>query len=1344
MIPQIKEINFPSYATLHQATISLTEMGERTISTQVRIDGSIAPEFGVWRDGVFHPMELEFKGERFILPARNPQASKSNESINSLCDLTFYSWPINELQRYYYVQTATIGAGTVVADNYVVPLALNLQSLVQNFNSVLDYYFHGKIIMTLSGSVPEEVVPIEINYTRIWDVLVKIYELYETRWRITYDSTNDRYVIEVGYTPDEIEDHDFEYGYKGGLSKFERQVQDYDISNILLGRGGEKNLPYRYFKEQDPNNPGWAADPDAIPELANIYFDRLRDKNFRNYVQGWRTNPRGMAGAVDVYDPERATTDWAYEKGHTDNTFNPVEYVKDDDSIRDYGERWGAVEDNDDIHPTIQGITRDGIGRVDEVVAVSEIVTDDVEATAERNSVEVNIEGKTTVTVMMQKHTDVTVEINGGEFTVPEGQSGNLWWDWICHAPRLTDDSSLLRIDTTTSSVTAIDVSTGDDCGSKGLPAGRYKVLITAHAYNDGTKAYNVTMGVGALKVSLSDADAEAWKPTFDIWIKNIWGTSKTSGETDAEYAERVWAPILGDRVGNEAKVVFSTGFLSISEDYEFVIADYPVMDRTKSIGGVASEWRITLRKSDAEYDTTGLFIPNATAGGQAAAGDKFFFTGIDMPHQYVVWAEEDLTSFKEHELTDSARINPTWVVTLDKVRVHTIEEGDYNMALADRLASGAILNIKDSRFTGGEAIPLFVQTITYTWNEPSEGGPYLVPDIEIVLSDKVLATEGTISKLEGDVRNIRNTYVRASDVETVVRRVASPLFLKKNGEAEVSNSPTAFAGEVSSTDFQQGGVGGQGWGQYRDGAGRSVLEVDKVVVRDELQVNSLVAHQIAYVGGKQIISAASMDCVQVDRTEEDDGFICYFDQKQGSIANLFKVGDIAMGQVFDEKNGETRFYKRLVTEVGLDYIVLADEDAVGDGHPAVGDTIVQFGNVSDPARQYVIVRDVIGGGYEQMLCDMNSLASDGTEYYFAGMSLQSAQVFITLAESGGDDLEDSNNLLLGYEKPVGKPRWFVGDAQGEYAEWVDGNLTVKGNIIVKKSDGAYSPLDYIADALEEDQTVTSVSGGMVLSTIIGVQRSGNLVAALNSSTLGYDSSQGGHGTLMIFAGATDYTDVATAAFRVYEDGHVVARDASIHGRIEAEEGFFGDLWIDDFGVAFPTRNGYSTSMTYQGIGSHYTDPSTQQKIGGGIGRSLVTYLGLYAGIHATGDIGLWANGDTYSIFSETGMFAGLRPNTRAVGASSSSNPHQLSNIDYTIIVTDDCYINLPADPENGQTFFIVIYSTYNITINGNGKQIHRIGESGTSGTKSHSNFQGFDLLVFNGTIWIMSPASAV
>lgn len=1131
MIPQITEVNFPSYATMHQASASFQEMGERTITTQVRIDGDIVPDFSGW--------ELSFKGERFILPVKEPQAAKDNSTRNSLVDLTFNSWVVEQLKRYLFFETTSVGVGTYIANKYDGSVILPIEGFVDLFNRVLYYYFGNEIQMDLylkgTGIYSTTPVAVSLNNTYIWDVLTKFYELFELRWYITYDTTLQRYLIKVNYAAPAVDDHDFEYGYEGGLLKFERQVQDYNIKNVLLGRGSEKNLPYRYFKKVDPNNPNWTADPDAIPELANVYFDRLRDVNFRWYVRGWMQNSHRDTSWEEqgyVYPTytieEESPYYWAYLRGRTDEKFDPVEYVKDDESITKYGEKWGVLDNNDDVFPTIQDVERSGLGRIDEVVAVSEVTTDDIEAAASAAATEFEVAGVNRTEIISSSLISYSFDIRGVNFTVPEGHTANFdksggWLGKVAYARHddgnwepVSDDDSLQNlawINTSSSRIRVYNASTGQEVSQVGLLPGTYyyelHVEITMPEFSSDTESFKFVFGTNGMLLTYTDVQGEKWKPTFDIWVKNIWNSTKDPNETDAQYAARVWGPILGDRVGNEAKVIFSDGFLSVSEDYEFTIVSYPVLDRTKTLNNVTSEWKITLYKSDAEFDATGLYIPNATTGGNAQAGDHFFFTGIDMPFAYVVWAEERLNGAgfspainKTASLSEVADLNPTWVISLDKVRVHTIEDEDYGTALADRLSAGATIRIKDRRFTNNSVLTLYVQSITYTWNEPSEGSPYLVPDIEVVLSDKIVSAEGPITQLQGSVDVIRSTYAKVSDVESVIRRVATPLFLKKTGESDTSESPTSFGSKVSSKDFRQGDVGGEGWGLYKNDKGETVLEADTLVARKELRVNTLISNQIAYIGGKQIISAASIGCTRV--VEDSNSYICYFDQKQGSIENMFIAGDFAMGQNFSASNVEERYYRMLVTAVGSDSITLSKSVKDGTGVPIAGDTIVQYGNQSNTARQYVIVRDIIGGGYEMMLSGLSAVNSSGKEYYFAGKQTSSL------------------------------PRWFVGDSVGEYAEWANGQLNIKGRVSVRKSDGAYvamsnyiESMDYLRVATNEGTTL--VDGGLILSNLIALGKTENEQFSIWAGINGIrDITERGNGIAAWFGGdKIDYEDLS-------------------------------------------------------------------------------------------------------------------------------------------------------------------------------------------------------------------------
>ena len=1120
MIPQIDEINFGpgtqnAYATLSNATATFAEMGDRYISTQVKIDGDEVPNFDNW--------ELRFRGERFVLDIKDPQAVKDNTTRNSIIDLTFYSWAILQLKRYFIFETTTTAAGTVMADKYNASVSLNVNNFCALLNRVLDYYFHGKIYVDLNPgeTYNPEPATLEMNYTYIWDVMQQFYKAFGLRWRIERDEETDSYAIKIGYPAPKIDDHLFEYGYNGGLLRFERQVQDPNIKNILLGRGGTNNVPYRYFKAIDPQNPGWAADPDNVPELANVYFDRIYDSNFRNYIQGWRTNRNGILGAIDAYDPGRGATDWAYEKGHNDTSFDPVEYVKDDASIAKYGEKWGHLEDNDEIYPTIQGIERGG-GRVDTVLAVSEILTDDILRSAQTNAEIIDINGVISQVDDIPYGNGNIRTIQGTEFTVPEGYVVDVMNNgWFVSCEASPAQQNLLSIDTSRSSVIIRDVSRDRPIIPQGLTAGTYTYSLRVAVDNqnrDGST--NVTYGLNGLYLMRTNGGSgEEWQPTFDIWVRNIFESEQAPGETDEDYSLRVWQEILGDHLGQEATVVFSDGFMSISEDYEFKIAAYPAVDRSRSLNGFTSEWRITLYKSDAEFDATGLYIPNAKTGGKPMAGDHFFFTGIDMPHMYVTEAEKRVNEYKQKALDSTSDISPTWVISLDKVRM----DEPYNQSrerLFDKIEAGAELQIRDERFTLGRTLDLFVETATFTWSEST----VVLPDVEVVLSDEVYVVDSPVQLIQNDLNVLKASMSSISNFEQVTKDAMRPLYLAKTGEEQTSLSPTRFAGLLSSDDFRQGGMGGQGWGFYRDNSyeyqndyieaaqtrsaaqgdqprmlrargasqsggplraegdststtesdaptavrsgGLAVMEVDKLIVRKEMQVNNLVINQIAYVGGKQIISAAAMECVQV--VENDDSYDCYFDQKQGSVKNLFQVNDIAMGQIFSPENIQLRFYKRIVTKVGLDYIRLAKDGAYGSGVPEKGDVIVQFGNTVNEDRRYAIVRDVIGGGYEQMLSNLDTVYASGEEYYFAGISAVAGDNRLDLMTNEGEQLATSQGeglTVLGGSKP----RFYIGDPDSkiEYTA-TDATIRLKGNIVQSpagvefpvpcfRSDGPYS-----------------------------------------------------------------------------------------------------------------------------------------------------------------------------------------------------------------------------------------------------------------------------------------------
>lgn len=992
MIKDIQELNFPAYATLSQATVNITDMGEKTIDAEISIDGDISPDFS-------YDWEIMFKGEKYIMPLRKPQGSKENTSLNSKISLTFYHWAIYEMKRHFFAEMTSIESGTAIASQYEVPMSLTLPNFVIALNNVLDYYYKGNITAELNPEwIPsDKPTLVSISYTYIWDLVAKIYELYAVRWYL--ESVDGKCVIKIGFPAEEI-GHVFEYGYEGGLLKVERQVQSSEIRNIILGRGGEKNLPYRYFKDVDSDNDSFHADPDWIPELANVYFSELRDSTFRSYVQGWKA--KHYKGTVTK---EQSAEPWAWEKGYTDESFNPVEYVKDDASIRSYGELYGATEANEDIYPTIQGVEIPPYGEIDEVVDVTEFTLSEEEIESLTGSEKVP--GITRFSYIMSGNTQKVQEKTSlTTFTVPEGTVGNLLTPIIkVRAKKSQDRNNYSEMVEVKMEYIAKDMR-GNEYPPSGIPNGTYNYVAKFTIKNNSADALEINIETDSFILQYGPGTGEVNNGTFDIWVKNLWGTEKSDDEDNAHYAERVWLPILGNRESDTPKVVFSDGWLGISEDYEFEIIGIPKYDPIKTYNGIQSHWKITLSKSDAEYDATGKYIPNKETN--AHAGDHFFFTGIDIPYMYYVEAEKRLTAYKKDVLEEKKEIMPTWSVSFDRVRISNLF-GDEDVPLIDKIKAGCSINIRDKRFLtevneDGEIIPisqqtLYVQSITYTYREASSEDAALLPDMEVTLSDKVYASTNPISLLQGEVDAIGRQLGSISNVSQAVRVVGDKRYFRKDisdtsvhranlyggvstnkiisrkgvdgaegrgfsfsedektgygkgfidslNVREKAEIPNIITENVSSKEFFDG-FAGNGFRIWQDDNGAWCLTVDNITARGMMTIYELIISKIKSVGGQIIVSSSNGKVVYV--YEEDENYVIKFEEK-----NTFEVGDLVRCQTWTGNDIKSYWVEvSALTDDGYGIIVPKSEFV--DAVPKEGDEIVLMGSTTNEKRQNVIL----------------------------------------------------------------------------------------------------------------------------------------------------------------------------------------------------------------------------------------------------------------------------------------------------------------------------------------------------------------------------------------------------
>ena len=972
--------------------INDADMGESTITATVKFDQVMQ----------FHPdWYVLLNGEKYKLGITEPSGKRSTTRINVEYTLTFHS-SREDLKRYTFMDFVEYGSGNPQPSQHTFSLqACTLGQLVNRFNINLQYYLGSLWTMELSGDAdPNIVADLSFDKASLWDVLLELYNDYGVRWTI---HSNEGYMtILVGKDATELQTI-FEYGKGNGLISVERTNPTERIVTRLRGKGSEKNLPANYFHAATSAFP--IADPDTNSILQGIFYNRLYPKCYRDYVRGYNS------GEEDVEET------WAYNQGVADKIagkpMNIVDFAKSDKEAL-WGISYGAVEDNDEIYPTLQGATMNGV-ELDKVLAVSPIYVDAPDdGAAARQFTQVNGEKGSF------QGRDMSIRVNGRDGGISSVVG-------ISNAKSATADSETFTLETAINTVRAkflvtptkfadhyanavgitdpespilttvvemaannwnfverlqlIDATTGDvvrtwsgnnqdffDVVADDIPAGTYKFRSYIQWYKTtGTTQDKLLYTIdwqlyGCEYASYQNASSKkTFSETFDIWIGNVWNTSKQESESDEDYACRVWAPLVSKE---EMTVMFSDGLLA-GEDYEFPIVGLvndsdnlaeiikKAIHYDTSVTG--SHWRLTLQKSDAEFEVSGKYLPNSVIN--VLPGNHFFFINIQMPYDpYIYDAERRQQEYLENQLSLLDVEQPTFAVVPSSVFMASLDE-------VDNVVPGNKIRLRDAALIGSSYTTAYIQSISKKYTENK-----INPDWSLVVSDQILVNGNPITLIEGKVDALSKQMYSSKQAIKDATEAFAQFYLRKDGLPDTSFSATDFRAPVTFRDritdynFRQGDFGGYGFGVYTDPDGNRVVEADVLVGRTALRVNELIVNQAEYVGGQKIYSAAAMTVSKVESTATI--WRCYFDNKQGAVRNMFLAGDLAFCQRFSgtEEGGYTTYWAK-VTAIGSDYIELSKTDlmSAGSGSPAVGDNIIQLGNISDQDRQSAIILSSYG-----------------------------------------------------------------------------------------------------------------------------------------------------------------------------------------------------------------------------------------------------------------------------------------------------------------------------------------------------------------------------------------------
>ena len=219
--------------------------------------------------------------------------------------------------------------------------------------------------------------------------------------------------------------------------------------------------------------------------------------------------------------------------------------------------------------------------------------------------------------------------------------------------------------------------------------------------------------------------------------------------------------------------------------------------------------------------------------------------------------------------------------------------------------------------------------------------------------------------------------------------------YLRKDQEDETQFLLRLLGGiitdNIESQDFASGPFG-TGFLIKRDPkTGKSYIEADEIYIRLKAYFDTLGIKHLSHVGGRIVLSPASMECNKVeilsgesetlfdsagsqlfDKVNDplsamlaggESVYRCYFNNTDGEkeIVNEFAIDDLAQCREFNVKenishNVSNQYYWRRVVGLGDNYIDLSITDCdSGSMTPKAGDTIVTIGNKTDINRQHVV-----------------------------------------------------------------------------------------------------------------------------------------------------------------------------------------------------------------------------------------------------------------------------------------------------------------------------------------------------------------------------------------------------
>lgn len=350
-------------------------------------------------------------------------------------------------------------------------------------------------------------------------------------------------------------------------------------------------------------------------------------------------------------------------------------------------------------------------------------------------------------------------------------------------------------------------------------------------------------------------------------------------------------------------------------------------------------------------------------------AGDTYILWNVRMPDEYYPIAEEEYATavekyMDEHCLDKSVYKCSTDYVTLKKRGVvpcmgqRVRLESDRFFASGYRESRITVVDQKLARPTEAdiEISDVLSQTTQSRMADEIENVRSEVKANTVELPDLIRSwdtTQPTDNNLFSARRSEQEFLSRKRNDRTKGRITFEQGVVfgeEENGRVDGNGNAdllTAVVRELlSSGDYTGGGLTDRGWKLGMDEDRLSHLIVDKLTVRQVMNVFELLINKVRSVGGQICVSAANGKIKAVE--ERGDYYLISFEQE-----NMFVRHDLVRCQAFT--GTDLRSYWVEVADVTTDGIVVAKEE-FEDVEPKAGDECVLMGNTAVENRQNLVL----------------------------------------------------------------------------------------------------------------------------------------------------------------------------------------------------------------------------------------------------------------------------------------------------------------------------------------------------------------------------------------------------